>query len=334
MFRIGAHEFANNVIAAPMAGVTDKANRIVAASFGCGLTFTEMISDQALLGGNAKTAQMLDLSGEMPQSVVQLFGARPENMGPAARRLEELGVRIIDINMGCPTPKIIRNGEGAALARDLKRARAVLRAVIRSVGVPVTVKMRKGWSETEINCVDLARMAEEEGAAAVTVHPRTRDQFYGGKADWAWIKAVKQAVSIPVIGNGDIFAAADARAMIEQTGCDAVMIARGALGFPFLFRDAAAVLTGQPLPPAPTVDERLSVALHHFDLVSAEKGPDRAQVEMRKHFAWYTRGIPGAAKARDQINQARSRSELVGMLQDLLSTAKGAVLEIGPPPEF
>lgn len=320
-FRIGGYVFKNRVICAPMAGVTDKAYRILTASFGCGLNFTEMISDQALIYGHRKTMEMLDLSQETIPAVVQLFGGQPQNMARAAAIAEKAGAIIIDINMGCPTPKIVKNGEGAALMKDLSRAREVIRAVVNAVEVPVTVKMRKGWDDSSINYLELCRIAEAEGVKAITIHPRTREQFFSGRADWNAIKEAKAALSIPVIGNGDIFDAEDALEMIRLTGCDAVMIGRGGMGNPFLFAAVAAALDGKELPLVPTWAQRIQTALHHFDLMLELKGADRTISEMRKHLSWYIKGIPGAAQARNRINQATTREEITDILMSLLDNA-------------
>lgn len=317
-FSIGEHIFKNRVISAPMAGVTDKAYRMLAASFGCGLNFTEMISDQALLHGHHKTMNMLDLSQESLPAVVQLFGGQPQNMARAAAIAEEQGAIIIDINMGCPTPKIVKNGEGAALMKNLFWAREVIQAVVNAVRIPVTVKMRKGWDEASINFLELCRIAEAEGVKAVTIHPRTREQFFSGRADWNAIREAKAAVRIPVIGNGDIFEAQDAREMIRLTGCDAVMIGRGALGNPFLFEATAALLNGERLPSTPTPQQRIQTALRHFDLMAELKGTNRTIAEMRKHLSWYIKGIPGAAQARNRLNLATTREEIVSILQTLI----------------
>lgn len=317
-FSIGEHVFNNRVISAPMAGITDKAYRIMAASFGCGLNFTEMISDQALLYGHHKTMAMLDLSQETIPAVVQLFGGKAQNMARAATIAEEQGAIIIDINMGCPTPKIVKNGEGAALMKDLPRAQELIRAVVSAVRVPVTVKMRKGWDDSCITFLELCRIAEEEGVKAITLHPRTREQFFSGQADWSAISEAKAAVKIPVIGNGDIFDPRDAQEMIRLTGCDAVMIGRGALGNPFLFAATAAVLNGEAAPRVPDPQQRIQTALQHFDLMAEFKGYHRATVEMRKHLAWYIKGMPGGARARSRLNQATTREELATILQNLV----------------
>ncbi|NPV72931.1 MAG: tRNA dihydrouridine synthase DusB [Pelotomaculum sp.] len=315
--RIGSVVLDNPVIAAPMAGITDKAFRILAREFGCGLVCTEMVSDQALLHGNPKTCSLLDVAGEAGPVSVQIFGSNAACMAEAAGIAESRGAGIIDINMGCPTPKIVKNGEGAALMREPEKAARIVRAVVERVKVPVTVKMRKGWDDNSPNAVELARLAAEAGAAAVTVHGRTRSQLYAGKADWEIIAAVKRAVDVPVIGNGDVWTPQDALAMLEQTGCDGVMIGRAALGNPWIFRRTVHFLKTGELLPGPTPAEKAAMALRHLDLLVEFKGEKVAVWEMRKHAAWYMKGLRGAARLREQVNRAGSPGEIREILSGL-----------------
>lgn len=318
MFSIGNVILANQVLAAPMAGVTDKACRIITKSFGCGLVCTEMISDMGMVYGQSRTHRIADTRGEERPVMVQIFGSHPETMAKAAQIVAVQGADIIDINMGCPTPKIVRNGEGAALLLDIPLCRAIIRAVVKAVAVPVTIKMRKGWDDYQLGCLELAQVAEQEGAAALTLHPRTRMQFFSGLADWSMIKAVKESVSIPVIGNGDIHCASDAQKMLQQTGCDAVMIGRAALGNPFIFRETVALLnSGQPVPP-PSQAERVETALNHLELAIQCKGEWVAVREMRKQLAWYIKGRPGASELRAHLNQASSKNEIINIMQSML----------------
>ena len=311
MIKIGNVVIPNRVFSAPMAGVTDKAFRQIIRSCGAGLIYTEMISDMGLVYGQQRTHKMLDLQGEEPPLAVQIFGSEPEPMAQAAQLAASQGADIVDINMGCPTPKIVKNGEGAALMLDIPRARRIIRAVVNAVAVPVTVKMRLGWSRDQINYLELAEAAQEEGAAAVALHARTRDQFYSGQADWSHIACLKKHLEIPVIGNGDIWTAEDALGMAEKTGCDAVMIGRGIMGNPFLIREAVALLErGERISP-PTLEEKLALAARHLDLACQYKGENVAVREMRKHFSWYLKGMRGAAQLRQQINQATTRQQLL-----------------------
>lgn len=315
--KIGFVQLDNPVISAPMAGITDRAYRILAEEAGCGLVCTEMVSDQALLYGNPKTNKLLDSSGETGPISMQIFGSNTGHMADAAAIVESRGAALIDINMGCPTPKIVKNGEGSALMKEPEKAAEIVRAVVGRVKVPVTVKMRKGWDERSVNAVELARLVVDAGAAAVTVHGRTRSQFYTGKADWGIITAVKKAVNVPVIGNGDIWNPQDALSMMEQTGCDGVMIGRAALGNPWIFTRAVHFLKTGELLPCPAPEERVSTALRHLDLLIEIKGETVAVWEMRKHAAWYMKGLRGASRLRDLVNKAKSKEEIRNLFNAL-----------------
>ncbi len=311
MFKIGELSLNNRIVAAPMAGVTDKANRIMAKSFACAMTCSEMISDMGLIYGQNKTQALADTKGEERPVSLQIFGSQPEQMAQAAQIAENLGADLIDINMGCPTPKIVKNGEGCALMLDLSRSRALIRAVVKAVKIPVTIKMRRGWEDDSKAFLELAIIAEQEGVKALTLHARSRIQFYSGQADWGLIKELKQKSSLPIIGNGDIWKAEDAVKMLEITGCDAVMIGRGAMGNPFIFREAVELVEkGRKISP-PTVEERIQTAIRHLELACRFKGEEVAVREMRKHFSWYIKGWPGAAKIRLQINSAQTSSQLI-----------------------
>ncbi len=325
MLYIGNIPIENRVISAPLAGVTDKAYRILAREFGCGLVFSEMISDMGLIYQQKRTARIADTEDEKGPVVMQIFGSDPEHMAQGAGILEGMGAKIIDINMGCPTPKIIRNGEGSALLNDLPRARQIIRGVVQAVQVPVTVKMRKGWNDEDTSCIELAGIAEQEGASAVILHPRSRMQYFSGHSDWNMIRCLKQNLRIPVIGNGDIWKAEDAVQMINETGCDAVMIGRGALGNPFLFRETVALLENGTKIAPPTREERLQTALYHLELAIKYKGEPVAVREMRKHLSWYIKGMQGAARLREELNRAVTQDEIRSILSRVGS---------GPPQEI
>lgn len=307
------------MVSAPLAGITDKPFRILARAHGCGLVLTEMISDQALLYNQERTRRMIDLSDEERPISLQLVGSEARHMGPAARLACQLAVPdIIDINMGCPTPKVIRNGEGAALMRDLGKARDIIRAVLDAASCPVTVKMRSGWDSDSINYLELGTMAEAEGIAALTLHPRTREQLFSGHAYWPYIAELKKTVSIPVIGNGDIWEPEDAETMIDDTGCDAVMVGRGAMGNPWIFKRINKLLADGELLSKPSGSEKINMAIRHYNLCIKYKGEDTALREMRKHAAWYIKGLKGAAQAREAINRAATHPEVISILQTLL----------------
>lgn len=298
-----------------MAGVTDLAFREICRGMGADFSYTEMVSAKGLYYGSDRTASLLQASPAERPYGVQLFGAESGIVAEMAARLSEEapeGLALIDLNMGCPARKITGNGEGSALMRDPVRAAKIIEATAKASKLPVTVKFRKGWDENSINAVQFARMAEESGAAMLTVHGRTREQMYSGRADRDIIAAVKAAVRIPVIGNGDIFSGADALAMKAHTGCDGIMVARGAEGNPFIFAEIRAALSGTPYTP-PTAAERIDTALYHAKRLVETRG-ERAIIEMRKHVAWYLSGMRGAGALRARVNTVSSLAELSDML--------------------
>lgn len=322
MFRIGGVEIENRVVAAPLAGVTDRAYRLILKSMGCGLVFTEMISDMGLVHNGTKTQMIADTSGEKRPVAVQIFGSQAKTMAQAAQIVTAMGADIVDINMGCPTPKIVKNGEGAALMLDLKRSREIIRAVVEAVQVPVTVKMRTGWDEDNITCLKLAEIAAEEGASAITLHPRTRMQFFSGQADWNMIRELKKRAAVPVIGSGDIWKAEDAVRMLAETGCDAVMIGRALMGNPFLIRETVELVENNRIIDPPGWEEKFALIHHHLDLAIEYKGERIAVREMRKHVAWYIKGMRAAARLRESVNKACTREEMLAVL-NVLSAASG-----------
>ena len=289
-----------------MAGVTDRAFRILAREHGCGLVFTEMISDQALIYGNRKTNVLLDCRGEAGPITVQIFGSNEDYMKRAAEIIAGRGADIIDINMGCPTPKIIKNGEGSALMKNPAQATRIVASVVSQVDCPVTVKLRKGWDEDSVNAVEVALAVVEAGAAAISVHGRTRSQFYGGDADWEIIKKVCGTVNVPVIGNGDVRTPQDAARLLQETGCHAVMIGRAAMGNPWIFSRTLHYLATGELLPGPTPEMRRETSVRHYLLLVETKGEYLANREMRKHLAWYTKGLRGSARLRGKINSGSS----------------------------
>ena len=314
---IGAFRFETPVFLAPMAGVTDTAYRIIAHDMGCPLCYAEMVSSQGIHFKNERTLSMLAAEPAERPLAMQIFAATPEMAAEAAAYVEQLGTAdILDFNMGCPAPKIVKNGEGSALMRDPERATAILTAIRKAVKMPLSVKMRIGWDESSINVVDLAKRAEAAGVDAITVHGRTREQFYRGHADWEKIGEVRRAVSIPVIANGDVRTYDDLDRIREVTGCEAVMVGRAAQGNPWIFRQLTHYLrTGERLP-GPTMRERAEVIVRHLDLLLKYKGDYVGPREMRKHATWYTRGIVHGAILRDLFNKATTREDFLAILAE------------------
>lgn len=317
--RIGNLDFPVPIFLAPMAGVTDTAYCILARELGCSLVFSEMVSSMGIHFRNEHTLAMLKKEpGERPLAL-QLFGAEPERLAEAAVFVEELGCAdILDFNMGCPAPKVTKTGAGSALLLDPERAFRILSAMRKAVKMPLTVKMRIGWDSEHINVIEMAKLAEEAGADAIAVHGRTREQYYSGHADWDMIAKVKQAVKIPVIGNGDVRTCDDLKRIMDVTGCDGVMIGRAAQGNPWIFRQFKHWLeTGEVLPP-PTPEERGEIIMRHLDMLLSFKGDYIGSREMRKHATWYTKGMQGGAGLREQFNRAESREDFAVIVKEMI----------------
>jgi nifR3 family TIM-barrel protein len=313
--KIGNVNIEGNLLLGPMAGVTDLPFRLLCKEQGVDLVYTEMVSAKGVQYNNKNTEQLLQIADEERPAALQLFGADPDILRDTARRLEHRNFDILDINMGCPVPKVVNNGEGSALMKNPKLIGEIVRKVSTDYSKPVTVKIRKGFNDDCINAVEVAKIAEENGAAAIAVHARTREQYYSGKADWEAIRMVKEAVSVPVIGSGDVFSPQDAKAMIEQTGCDAIMMARGTRGNPWLFAQIKAYLNKGVLLPKPNFDEVRAMILRHAVMLADYKGETIAIREMRKHVAWYTTGYPGSAKLRNHVNEIETMDDLKKLLE-------------------
>lgn len=316
--KIGNVQLDNEVFLSPMAGVTDLPFRLICKEKGCGMLYTEMINAKALCYDDENTKKMLKIEDEEHPIAVQIFGSEPEFMGKAAKILNEYSNEILDINMGCPAPKVIKNGDGSALMRNPKLAAEVLTSVVKNSNKPVTLKIRKGWDDNSINAVEIAKIAEECGISALAIHGRTREQFYSGKADWDIIAEIKQAINIPVIGNGDVFEVQDAVNMLEKTKCDAIMIGRGAQGNPWIFKRINHYMKTGEILPEPTLEEKITTAIKHMNLAVSEHGEYVAVREMRKHIGWYLKGLKNSARYRDQINKITDYKKVIAMLEEYM----------------
>ncbi len=321
-------DFKNKIALGPMAGVTDLPFRLLCKEMGCDLMTTEMISAKGLMYNNHKT-EILLLTDETEHPIgVQLFGSDPDIMaGEAEKIARDRDFDFIDINMGCPVPKIVGNGEGSALMKNPALAADIVRAMVKRIDIPVTVKIRAGFDADSINAPEMAKALEDAGASAIAVHARTREQFYSGNADWSVIKAVKDSVSIPVIGNGDITSADDVIRMKEETGCDSVMVARAAKGNPWIFREIKAGLRGDTIPPRPSIEEIIDMMKRHIELMVRLKGEYIGVREMRKHIAWYTEGIKNSARLRRLVCAATGTEELLTLVEGLGSGLTNSSLD-------
>ncbi len=314
---IGNVTLENPVILAPMAGVTDLPFRLLCRRLGAGLVCMEMVSAKAIAYNNKNTEELLTLHPEEWPASLQLFGEDPEIIADTAKRIEDRSFALLDFNMGCPVPKVVNNGEGSALMREPKRAEAILAALVKAVDKPVTVKIRKGFDAAHCNAVEIAKIAESCGVAAIAVHGRTRSQLYSGRADWDCIRQVKEAVKIPVIGNGDVDSPQAARTMLEQTGCDGIMVGRAAQGNPWIFRDIISFLERGVVPEPPDNAEKKRVVLEHVQLQLQYKKEYTAVREMRKHLAWYTVGMPYSSRFRQTIQTMGTYAELLAGIEDI-----------------
>ena len=315
--KIGNVQLENPFLLAPLAGITDAPTRKLCRRMGAALVYSEMVSGKGLYYGDKKTDQLLYVDEDEKPVVFQVFGSEPDILAFTARTLDSRENAILDINMGCPVPKIVKNGEGSALLKRVDLVYDLIRAMVSNTSKPVTAKIRIGFDENSINAVEVAKAIEAGGAAAVAVHGRTREQYYTGSADWSQIRAVKEAVSIPVIGNGDVVDGESAMRMMDETGCDFVMVGRGALGNPWIFRELTACWKGEESPPVPTVEEKKNMMIEHFQMMKSLKGEYAAVREMRKHVGWYIKGMPGSASFRGRVNQICEADELIAAIRGI-----------------
>lgn len=324
MLKIKDLEIKNNIVLAPMAGICNSAYRTIIKEMGCGLIYAEMVSDKAITYGSKKTIDMLYMTDYERPIAQQIFGSDKESFVLSAKYIyENMKPDIIDINMGCPVPKVaVRAQAGSALLKSPDKVKEIVEAVVKSVPVPVTVKIRSGWDDKSINAVEIAKIVEKAGASAITVHPRTRAQGYSGHANWDIIKQVKEAVSIPVIGNGDIKSCYDAKRMLDETGCDAIMIGRGVLGNPWLIKECVNYIEKGIEPEKISVESKIDMIKHHIDLLRKTKCDKLALLEIRSHATWYLKGINNSSGLRSEICHAKTIEELLTMLNDFLKEKK------------
>lgn len=309
-FHIGNIKPKNNLALAPISGITDSSFRTIAKEFGCGLVFSGLISSEALIRNHSKTFGLLKYDESEHPLAIQIFGSKPSVMAEAARIVEDNGADIIDINMGCPVKKVVKTNSGSALLKDFQRAETVLEKIVDAVSLPVSIKIRSGWDKDSINALEISRMAEDKGVSVITIHPRTVKQGFSGKSDWNIIKKIKESINIPVIGNGDIKSPVDAEKMIQETGCDGIMIGRGALGNPWIFSDILSYRETGKIPDPPSQEERCRIILKHLKRLIELKGEKTGVFEMRQHIFWYTKGLENASGFRARVNRIEDKKEL------------------------
>lgn len=317
--QIGNVTLENNLILAPMAGVTDLPFRVLCKEQGAGMICMEMVSAKAILYKNKNTEELMTIDEREHPVSLQLFGSDPDVMGEIAKQIQDRPFDILDINMGCPVPKVVNNGDGSALMKNPVLAGKIIEQTVKSSQKPVTVKLRKGFDDAHVNAIEMAHVAQESGAAAIAIHGRTREQYYSGQADWDIIRKVKEAVSIPVIGNGDLLTGEDVMRMYQQTGCDGFMIARGAQGNPWIFKQMLHYMETGEVMAKPTMEEMVDMMLRHARMLIDYKGEYTGVREMRKHATWYTTGYPNSAKLRAKINDVESYEALEALFTEVLS---------------
>lgn len=317
--KIGNVILENNIFLAPMAGVTDMPFRILCKEQGCGLVYTEMVSSKGMHYNDSKSFKLTEIAACEKPAAVQIFGSDPKIMGEITKKLNEAETSIIDINMGCPAPKITKNGEGSALMLKPVLIGQIVEAVVKASIKPVTIKIRKGWDDNNVNALEVARIAAESGVSGIAVHGRTRDQFYSGKADWEIIRLVKESVAVPVIGNGDVVTPQDAKNLFEQTGCDAIMIGRGAQGNPWIFNQVLQYMKTGEIIPGPKPEEKINTIARHLKMLVELKGEHIGVCEMRKNIAWYIKGMKNSASIKEQVFRLSSVEEILQLLNNYIA---------------